>query len=150
MYDRLRLEVWLLVGLIGVAAVPLMAWSRTRAPGLEYPLVGLIGAMDFAVVTAVMSLTGGVTGPFWPISVGPGRGCHDPGVRCVPAVCSGIEAVSRRGVRAEQPGSRASRIDLAVQGGLAGSKPKGATTKGVTPAILALIWQSGSATAPKR
>ncbi|HVY11350.1 MAG TPA: methyl-accepting chemotaxis protein, partial [Mycobacteriales bacterium] len=57
--------LWLAIGLVGVAAVPALAWSRTRAPGLENLLVALIGAVDFAVVTAVLGLTGGVTGPFW-------------------------------------------------------------------------------------
>ncbi|HEX3899518.1 MAG TPA: methyl-accepting chemotaxis protein [Mycobacteriales bacterium] len=57
--------VWLAAGLVGVLAIPALTWARTAAPRLEYPLIGLIGALDFAVVTAVMSLTGGVTGPFW-------------------------------------------------------------------------------------
>ncbi|HVU62270.1 MAG TPA: methyl-accepting chemotaxis protein, partial [Mycobacteriales bacterium] len=57
--------LWLLVGLLGVLAVPMMTWARTNAPSLENPLVGLIGVLDFAVVTAIMALTGGVTGPFW-------------------------------------------------------------------------------------
>ncbi|HVW82105.1 MAG TPA: methyl-accepting chemotaxis protein, partial [Mycobacteriales bacterium] len=61
--------LWLLVGLVGVLAVPLMTWARTNAPRLENPLVALIGLVDFAVVTAVMALTGGVTGPFWVLVV---------------------------------------------------------------------------------
>jgi methyl-accepting chemotaxis protein len=62
---RTVIFAWLAVGLIGVLAIPAMTWARTNAPGLEFPLVGVIGAVDFAVVTAVMALTGGVTGPFW-------------------------------------------------------------------------------------
>ena len=57
--------LWLAIGVVGVVAIPVMTWARTHAPRLEYPLVGLIGALDFAVVTAVIALTGGVNGPFW-------------------------------------------------------------------------------------
>jgi methyl-accepting chemotaxis protein len=57
--------LWLVGGLVGVAAVPAQSWARVRAPRLELALIGLIGGLDFAVVTAVIALTGGVAGPFW-------------------------------------------------------------------------------------
>jgi methyl-accepting chemotaxis protein len=57
--------LWLAVGVVGLVAVSLQPWVRSNAPGLELPLLGVLALVDFAVVTAVIALTGGVRGPFW-------------------------------------------------------------------------------------
>ncbi|MGN6474697.1 MAG: methyl-accepting chemotaxis protein, partial [Mycobacteriales bacterium] len=57
--------IWLAVGAVGVIAVAFAPWVRANSPGLEMPLLGLVGGLDMVVVFAVLSLTGGVAGPFW-------------------------------------------------------------------------------------
>ncbi|HVV75450.1 MAG TPA: methyl-accepting chemotaxis protein [Mycobacteriales bacterium] len=56
---------WLPVGLVSPLLVPIFPRLVARNPGLEWPLLALIGASDFVVVFAIVSLSGGVTGPFW-------------------------------------------------------------------------------------
>jgi methyl-accepting chemotaxis protein len=56
---------WLPVGLVSPLLVPLFPRLTARSPGLEWPLLGLIGASDFVLVFAVVALSGGVAGPFW-------------------------------------------------------------------------------------
>ncbi len=57
--------LWLAIGAVGVIAVAFAPWARANAPGLEMPLLGLVGGLDMAVVFAILSLTGGVAGPFF-------------------------------------------------------------------------------------
>ncbi|HVS68037.1 MAG TPA: methyl-accepting chemotaxis protein, partial [Mycobacteriales bacterium] len=56
---------WLPVGLVSPLLVPVFPRLIERNPGLEWPLLGLIGASDFVVVFAIVALSGGVSGPYW-------------------------------------------------------------------------------------
>ncbi|HWC34417.1 MAG TPA: methyl-accepting chemotaxis protein [Mycobacteriales bacterium] len=56
---------WLPLGLVSPLLVPVFPRIVARSPGLEWPLLGLIGGSDFVLVFAVVALSGGVSGPFW-------------------------------------------------------------------------------------
>jgi methyl-accepting chemotaxis protein len=42
-----------------------LPYVQKSAPALEFPFLSLVGGFDIAVVTAVMALTNGISGPFW-------------------------------------------------------------------------------------
>jgi methyl-accepting chemotaxis protein len=65
-YDhRLVLYVWLAVGIVPVMMQWGVPWMKVHAPAVEVPYLLTMGAIDLVVVIAVVSLTGGVSGPFW-------------------------------------------------------------------------------------
>jgi methyl-accepting chemotaxis protein len=54
----------------GVAVIPSLLMLclpsvQAKAQNLEFAYLGLVGVLDITVVTAVMSLSNGVSGPFW-------------------------------------------------------------------------------------
>ncbi|HVV76485.1 MAG TPA: methyl-accepting chemotaxis protein [Mycobacteriales bacterium] len=56
---------WLAVGIASACMVPLYPRIVAAAPGMDIPMLGLIAGVDFAAMFAVVSLTGGIAGPFW-------------------------------------------------------------------------------------
>jgi methyl-accepting chemotaxis protein len=62
---RNLIYAWLPLGLVSPILVPLSSRIDPRSPGLEWPLLGLIGLSDFVLVFAIVSLSGGVQGPVW-------------------------------------------------------------------------------------
>jgi methyl-accepting chemotaxis protein len=62
---RYILYGWLAVGLLPVLMQLGVPWMKRHAPSVEIPYLLSMGALDLAVVVAVVALTGGVNGPFW-------------------------------------------------------------------------------------
>ncbi|HVX69754.1 MAG TPA: methyl-accepting chemotaxis protein, partial [Mycobacteriales bacterium] len=56
---------WLAVGVASATLVPLYPRIVATAPGMDIPMLVLIAGVDFAALFAVVSLTGGIEGPFW-------------------------------------------------------------------------------------
>jgi methyl-accepting chemotaxis protein len=57
--------VWLAVGIASAGLVPLYPRIVAAAPKLDIPVLVLIAGVDFGALFAVVSLTGGIEGPFW-------------------------------------------------------------------------------------
>lgn len=62
---RFVLYGWLAAGLLPVLMQLGVPWMKAHAPQVEIPYLLSMGAADLVVVIAVVSLTGGVAGPFW-------------------------------------------------------------------------------------
>ncbi len=62
---RYIIYVWLAIGLAPVIMQRLTPVVMVRAPGVEVPFLVMMGIIDQAVGVAVVALTGGVSGPFW-------------------------------------------------------------------------------------
>jgi methyl-accepting chemotaxis protein len=56
---------WVGFGMLAVVLVAALPWIQLMAPGMEVGAVAVVGVVDFTTVTAIMSLTGGIEGPFW-------------------------------------------------------------------------------------
>ncbi|HVS68717.1 MAG TPA: methyl-accepting chemotaxis protein [Mycobacteriales bacterium] len=57
--------LWIAVGLISPILVPIYPRIVAATPALDIPMLALIAGVDFAALFAVISLTGGASGPFW-------------------------------------------------------------------------------------
>jgi methyl-accepting chemotaxis protein len=62
---RYIIYIWLAIGLLPVAMQGLTPWMMVHAPGVEILFLLSMGLLDQVVGVAVVSLTGGVAGPFW-------------------------------------------------------------------------------------
>jgi methyl-accepting chemotaxis protein len=60
---------WLAVGILPITMQRITPWLMEIAPGVEIPFLISMAVLDMAVVVAVVSLTGGVKGPFWILMV---------------------------------------------------------------------------------
>jgi methyl-accepting chemotaxis protein len=56
---------WLAVGAFSVLMQLRVPWMKLHAPAAEIPYLLSMGLLDLVSVIAVVSLTGGVSGPFW-------------------------------------------------------------------------------------
>ncbi|MBV9870511.1 MAG: hypothetical protein JO214_07800, partial [Frankiaceae bacterium] len=63
------LYIWLGVGLVPVIMQRLVPWMKVHAPAVEVPFLLSMGFIDMSVVIAIISLTGGVSGPFWILAI---------------------------------------------------------------------------------
>jgi methyl-accepting chemotaxis protein len=59
------LYIWCAVGLVPVLMQRITPWMMVHSPGVEIPYLLFMGLADQAVGIAIVSLTGGVSGPFW-------------------------------------------------------------------------------------
>jgi methyl-accepting chemotaxis protein len=65
-YDhRFALYIWLAVGVVPLLMIAGLPGIRASMPKAEGAYLGLLAAIEFAVMMAVMTLTGGIAGPFW-------------------------------------------------------------------------------------
>jgi methyl-accepting chemotaxis protein len=62
---RYVLYGWLAVGAFSVAMQAGVPWMKVHAPWSEIPYLLTMGMFDYVALVAVVSLTGGVSGPFW-------------------------------------------------------------------------------------
>ncbi|MGN6474883.1 MAG: methyl-accepting chemotaxis protein [Mycobacteriales bacterium] len=62
---RYIIYTWLAIGLVPVIMQRLTPVVMARASGIEIPYLMTMGIIDQGVGVAVVSLTGGVSGPFW-------------------------------------------------------------------------------------
>jgi methyl-accepting chemotaxis protein len=63
-HERL-LYLWFALGILSALLVPIYPRIVAAAPALDIPTLVLIAGLDLATVVAVVSLTGGISGPFW-------------------------------------------------------------------------------------
>ncbi|HEX3708242.1 MAG TPA: methyl-accepting chemotaxis protein [Mycobacteriales bacterium] len=59
------IDLWLAIGVASALLVPLYPRIVAAAPWLDIPTLMLIAGLDVAALFAVVSLSGGVSGPFW-------------------------------------------------------------------------------------
>jgi methyl-accepting chemotaxis protein len=64
-HHRNLILVWLAIGIASAALVPLYPRIVASAPAMDIPVLVLIAGVDFGALFAVVSLTGGIEGPFW-------------------------------------------------------------------------------------
>ncbi|HEX3704990.1 MAG TPA: methyl-accepting chemotaxis protein [Mycobacteriales bacterium] len=62
---RFIIYAWLAAGIVPVIMQRLTPWMMVHSPGIEVGYLMTMGLIDQAVGVAVVSLTGGVSGPFW-------------------------------------------------------------------------------------
>jgi methyl-accepting chemotaxis protein len=60
---------WLALGLVPILMQQVTPRLMESAPAIEVPFLISMGVLDMAVVTGVVSLTGGVSGPFWILAI---------------------------------------------------------------------------------
>ncbi|HTR69358.1 MAG TPA: hypothetical protein VMH41_03925, partial [Mycobacteriales bacterium] len=62
---RHAIYIWLVIGVLPVLMQLGVPWMKVHAPQVEVPYLLSMGFVDMVVVIAVVSLTGGIEGPFW-------------------------------------------------------------------------------------